>query len=405
MSLMPVAEALQRLLGDAGALTDHEELPLDQAAGRVLAEDLTAARNQPPFPASAMDGYAVRAADTAAGAELAVIGESAAGHAFSDGLSGGQAVRIFTGAPVPEGADAILIQENAEALGGGRIRMLEPVETGRHIRPEGIDFKAGERVLEAGSVLDAGRLTAAAAMNLPMLKVLRRPRIALLATGDELVAPGAKPRADQIIASNSFGVAAIAREAGAEVVDLGIAADTTEALGAAIRKAQEAKADILVTLGGASVGDHDLVQDAMKAAGMTLDFWKIAMRPGKPLMSGRLGPMRILGLPGNPVSSLVCAHLFLKPLARRIAGLPEAGDAGKGILGRDLPENDRRQDYLRARISRDSEGRLVATPHERQDSSLMRLFAEADALVIRPPHAPPASAGEPCDIVFLRRPA
>lgn len=401
--LLPVETALERLLSDAEPISDVEQVPLHEALGRVLAQDLAAARTQPPFAASAMDGYAVRAADIAdVPAELTVIGQSAAGRGFSGEVGAGEAVRIFTGAPVPKGADTVLIQENAEVVDAARIRTLDATARGRHIREAGLDFREGEVLIPAGSQLDAGRLTLAAAMNHPTLPLRRRPIVAILATGDELVRPGETPGPDQIVASNTFGVAAMIRKAGGTVVDLGIAADRMEAITAAVGKAEAAGADILVTLGGASVGDHDLVQSALVSRGMELDFWKIAMRPGKPLMFGRLGERRVLGLPGNPVSTLVCAHLFLRPLVRLLAGLPPARSRRSAVLGSGMAENDGRQDYVRARLTRDDDGALVATPFERQDSSMMKVFALADCLIVRKPHAPPAKAGDACRIELLR---
>lgn len=403
MSLVPVEEALKRLLSGK-PLTDVETVSLHDAYGRVLGEDLVATRNQPPFPASAMDGYALRAADAdIAGRTLTVIGQSAAGHGFSGRLGAGETVRIFTGAPVPEGADAILIQENAEVPAEGTVRAVEPAEAGRHIRAEGIDFRKGETVLSRGTVFDAGALTLAAALNRAEVPLIRRPRVAVLATGDELVPPGNEPRAEQIIASSIYGVAAIAREVGAEVIDLGIAPDRMDALAAAIETARGHSADILVTLGGASVGDHDLVQAALKEAGMKLDFWKIAMRPGKPLMSGHLGEMQVLGMPGNPVSTLVCGHLFLEPLVAHLGGRPAPSRLATAVLARDLPANDQRQDYVRTRLSRRADGEIVADPFDRQDSSMMRIFATADGLIVRPPHAPAAKAGERAQIMLLKR--
>ena len=334
MALLPVEDALGRLLSDVSALTDTVTVPLREADGRVLACDLVAKRTQPPFPASAMDGYAVRHADIATvPSELTVIGQSAAGHGFSGEVGKGEAVRIFTGAPLAAGADTVVIQENVERLSQTRIRVVEAAGPGRHIRGAGLDFDEGEKLLEAGDRLDAGRLMLAAAMNHATLPVRRRPLVGILATGDELVAPGEEPGPDQIIASNTFGVAAIVEEAGGEVLDLGIAADRRETIQAAVDAAEREEVDVLVTLGGASVGDHDLVQEALTGRGMVLDFWKIAMRPGKPLMFGRLGTRRVLGLPGNPVSSMVCAHLFLRPLVaapRR----PPSGRAGRRCRSR-----------------------------------------------------------------------
>ncbi|HET7411521.1 MAG TPA: gephyrin-like molybdotransferase Glp, partial [Pararhizobium sp.] len=374
MALLPVEDALARLLNDATPVAETEMIPLSLARGRVLGRDLAAKRTQPPFSASAMDGYAVRAADiTAIPAELTVIGQSAAGHGFSGSVGEGRAVRIFTGAPLPEGADTVVIQENVERLEGERIRIVEATAKGRHIRAEGLDFSESQRLLHAGERLDAGRLMLAAAMNHPLLPVLRQPVVALLATGDELVPPGGDPEPDQIIASNSYGVAAVVEEAGGRVVDLGIAGDSLAAIQTAVEEAGEA--DILVTLGGASVGDHDLVQAALTALGLTLDFWKIAMRPGKPLMFGRLGSRRVLGLPGNPVSTLVCAHLFLRPLVARLAGRAEPETARRAVLGSPVAANDGRQDHLRARLTRRDDGQWIATPFEKQDSSMVRTFA------------------------------
>jgi len=311
-------------------------------------------------------------------------------------------VRIFTGAPVPLGADTVIIQEDTERLPGNRIRTKFVPGKGRHIRTAGQDFIAGEAALSAGDVLDAGRLTLAAGMNHASLPVFKRPRIVILATGDELVAPGNKPGDDQIIASNSFGVAAIARDNGAEVIDLGIVYDDRDAISAEVRRAQDADVDVIVTLGGASVGDHDLVQSTLIACGMTLDFWRIAMRPGKPLMVGQLGTATVLGLPGNPVSSLVCALLFLEPLTRKLARLPLRDRITTARLASPLPGNDVRQDYVRARLTRDSDGTLVAHPFSRQDSSMMKVFAQSDCLIVRPPHATEAPAGTTCDILRLR---
>ncbi len=402
MSLTPVAEALAAILS-AARPTAPETVALTQAAGRTLAADISARRTQPPFAVSAMDGYAARAADIAtAPATLALIGESAAGHGFHGVVRAGECVRIFTGAPLPAGADTILIQENASAAGAViTARQSEP--PGRHVRRAGIDFSSGDILLKAGARLTARDLALAAAMDHPALTVHRRPRVAVLATGDELVLPGAGPGADQITASNSFAIAAMAGAAGGEVIDLGIAADDRGALDAAIAQAVTRQADILVTLGGASVGDHDLVQQALVKRGMRLGFWKIAMRPGKPLMFGALGPMLALGLPGNPVSSIVCAALFLEPLIRALLGDPQAGAdrSEPARLGIDLATNDQRQDYLRAALSRDADGGLIATPFARQDSSLLADLARADALLIRAPFAAALAAGQPVRVLRL----
>jgi molybdopterin molybdotransferase len=401
--LLPVDDATRRLLEPAVPVTDSETLPLAECDGRVLSADLAARLTQPPFDASAMDGYALRSVDASEiGSVLTVIGQAAAGHAFTGTLDEGEAVRIFTGAPVPEGADTILIQEDAEVLEGGNIRTTFEVTAGRHIRPRGQDFAQGETVLQAGRELGFTDLTLAAAMNHATLAVYRRPRIAILATGDELLPPGSTPNPAQIIASNTFGVAALARQAGADILDLGIIADDDTLIRAAIGKAVAARVDVLVTLGGASVGDHDLVQAALKAEGMQLDFWRIAMRPGKPLMVGAIGAMQVLGLPGNPVASLVCSLLFLEPLIRRIGRRAPLQRTATVRTATPLKANDHRQDYLRARLRIDDNGDSVAEAYAKQDSSMMNILAHSDVLIIRPPHAPEAPAGTECPVIKLR---
>lgn len=402
-NLLPVSEALSRLLDRAKPVTQTEMVSLDQATGRVLGADIEARLTQPPFNASAMDGYALAAADAPKiGSELVVIGTASAGHAFSGAVGEGEAVRIFTGAPVPAGADTILIQEDAEKLEGNRIRTQFEVMTGRHIRPQGQDFEEGETVLHTGTQLDYTHVTVAAAMNHPQLPVFCRPRVAVLATGDELVPPGSELKPSQIIASNTFGIASLIREAGAQVLDLGIIPDNQAQIEAAIGKAIEARVDVLVTLGGASVGDHDLVQASLKAKGMELDFWRIAMRPGKPLMVGSLGSMQVLGLPGNPVASLVCGTLFLEPLLCKLSQCRAPKRTSQARTAKALAGNDQRQDYLRAKLYADSAGNLIAEPFEKQDSSMMKIFAHSDCLIVRPPHAPPLPEGAPCPIILLR---
>ncbi len=403
MTLLPVAEAKARLLSKAQPVEETEVLSLEQAGGRVLAEPLAARLTQPPFDASAMDGYALRTDDVPdTGAELSVIGTAAAGHPYAGRVGEGEAVRIFTGAPVPDGADTVVIQEDVQQIQDNRIRTNAVITAGRHIRPRGQDFIQGETVLDGGIVLDFSHLTVAAAMNHPSLPVFRQPKIAVLATGDELLPPGSTPAAGQIIASNTFGVAALIRDNGGEVLDLGIVGDSHEAIRHAIDIARRSQVDVLVTLGGASVGDHDLVQSSLKAAGMELDFWRIAMRPGKPLMVGKLDRMQVLGLPGNPVASLVCSLLFLEPLVRKLARLPERMREAYAVAADDLPANDKRQDYLRATLVRDPEGNLRAQAFQKQDSSMMKIFARSDALIIRPPHAPLLAAGAPCPVLLLR---
>ena len=397
MSLLPVEEALARLLAGVEPV-EAEEVSLFDASGRVLAQDVAATRDQPPFPASAMDGYAVRSADAAEpGARLKLIGQSRAGARYVGTLEPGTAVRIFTGAPVPDGADAILIQEDAAAE-GDTIVVREAVRPGQFVRPAGLDYRAGEVLLRAGRRLDPRALALAASMNRHRLTVRRRPHVALLATGDELVPPGAEPGADQIVSSNAVGVGALVAEAGGDAIDLGIARDRVDHLVAAVDKARGA--DVLVVIGGASVGEHDLVQEALSACGMELDFWRIAMRPGKPLMVGRLGAMRVLGLPGNPVSAIVCGLVFLKPLVMALVGQPPETAPEAARLGAAMAANDRRQDYVRARLAL-RDGGLTAIPFDRQDSSMLATLATADALIVRPPHAPPAPEGAEVPILRL----
>jgi molybdopterin molybdotransferase len=401
MSLISVDEALARLL-DGVAPLDAETVSLDAANGRILAADLAATRTQPPFPASAMDGYAVRAEDIASvPATLRVIGEAPAGHGFAGTLGPGEAVRIFTGAPVPDGADTILVQENA-TRDGDTVTAQESAGKGRFVRPAGLDFAKGEVLLRAGERLGFRELALAAAMNHAQLPVRRRPKVAILATGDELVEPGTEPGPDQIIASNHAGVAALVADCGGEPLQLGIAPDERAAIAQRIAAARTAGADVLVTLGGASVGDHDLVQEMLGAAGMDLAFWRIAMRPGKPLMAGRIDGMRVLGLPGNPVSSLVCSLLFLRPLIETLLGRPATRrDRERLPLARDIGGNDRREDYLRAAILRAEDGSETVQPFDRQDSSMLATLARADALVVRPPHAGPLAAGARVPVLRL----
>jgi molybdopterin molybdotransferase len=398
---MPVADALAAVLSGADALPE-EMAALDTAYKRTLARDLAALRTQPPQAMSAMDGYAVRAADAArAGARLKVIGEIAAGRPFDRIVGPGEAARIFTGGVIPDGADAVIIQEDTVVEGGG-ITVTEAAVAGRHIRRAGVDFRQGDVLLKAGYELSDRDLSLAASMNYPLLPVRRRPKVALLATGDELVMPGETPGPGQIVYSNGYALRALARAEGADVIDLGIAADTLSATTSGIRRARDAGADILITTGGASVGDHDLVKRALDAEGVAMAFWRIAMRPGKPLMHGRLGAMRVIGLPGNPVSSYVCAFLFLVPLIRKLCGRLTIHHATESaLLGRDIAANDQREDYLRARLATRNDGALIATTVDHQDSSLLGNLAAAQALLIRPPFAPAAKAGAVCSILRL----
>ena len=400
MPLMPVAEALRQVLAGAEPLTT-ESVALDEAFGRVLAGDLAARRTQPPNDVSAMDGYAVRAEDTASEpASLTIIGEVAAGHPFEGKVGPGEAARIFTGGVVPDGADCVVVQEVTERE-GGRVVIKRSGIKGKNIRRKGIDFGAGQVLLNRGRRLDDRDLMLAASMNHPQLDLHRRPKVAIVGTGDELVMPGTDPKPGEIVYSNGFALTALARGEGAEARDFGIARDNLDDIGAYIRRARDWGADILVTTGGASVGEHDLVQKALKAEGLDLSFWRVALRPGRPMMHGRLGRLQVLGLPGNPVSSYVCSVLFLVPLIRKLSGRSDLERARETArLGRDLPENDEREDYLRATLAFGPDG-PVATPVSSQDSSLMAHLSRAGCLVIRPPHAPAAAAGSPCIILKL----
>jgi molybdopterin molybdotransferase len=401
VALMPVADALAAILAGAEPLGE-EMVVLEQAYHRVLARDIAARRTQPPQAMSAMDGYAVRAADAAkVNAKLKVIGEVAAGRPFDRAIGEGEAARIFTGGVIPEGADAVVIQEDTIA-DGQIITITEAAAKGRHIRPAGVDFREGDVLLSGGGRLSERDLSLAASMNYPDLPVRRRPRVALLATGDELVMPGSTPGPGQIVYSNGYALRALARAEGAETIDLGVAADTRESTTAGIRRARDLGADILLTTGGASVGDHDLVKASLEAENVNMAFWKIAMRPGKPMMHGRLGPMRVIGVPGNPVSSYVCAFLFVVPLIRALSGRKVIHWARESaLLGRDLAANDVREDYLRARLEERDDGSLIATPVNHQDSSLLANLAAAHALLVRAPFAEAAKAGSVCEILRL----
>ncbi|OLB70260.1 MAG: molybdopterin molybdenumtransferase MoeA [Alphaproteobacteria bacterium 13_2_20CM_2_64_7] len=401
MALMPVAEALARVLADAEPLA-AEAVPLAQAHGRVLAADVAALRTQPPADVSAMDGYAVRAVDVAkAPVKLKLVGEVAAGHPFRGTVGAGEAARIFTGGVLPPGTDTIVIQENTVSEGDAVVVTVASGK-GKHVRVEGLDFKRGAVLLSKGRRLSDRDLALAAAMNHPTVPVHRCPKVALLATGDELVMPGGTPGFGQIVYSNGYATMALARREGCEVVDLGIVPDRLAETAAGVRRAREVGTDILVTSGGASIGDYDLVREALAAEGLALSFWKVALRPGRPMMHGRLGPMHVLGLPGNPVSAYVCAVLFLLPLIRQLAGRSDVAPApDTARLGRDLPANDERADYLRAVLTTGSDGIAVATPAPVQDSSMLMPLARADCLLIREPFAPAAKAGDRCSIIRL----
>jgi molybdopterin molybdotransferase len=401
VALMPVAEALARVLAGAEPLP-AEATSLADAYGCVLAADVAALRTQPPADVSAMDGYAVRSEDVArVPARLKVIGEVAAGHPFEGSVGAGEAARIFTGGVLPPGADTIVIQEHTTRE-DDIVVVAKSVGEGRHVRVEGLDFERGSVLLAKGRRLSDRDLALAAAMNHARVPVHRRPRLAVLATGDELVMPGSTPGFGEIVYSNGYATMALARREGCEVVDLGIVPDRLAETMAAVRRGRDLGVDILVTSGGASVGDYDLVQRALAAEGLALSFWKVALRPGRPMMHGRLGSMHVLGLPGNPVSAYVCAVLFLVPLIRRLAGRGDVEPALETArLGCALPVNDERADYLRATLAHGADGLVVATPAPVQDSSMLAPLAAADCLLVRAPHAPAAAAGDLCSIIRL----
>jgi len=396
--MISVEEARQRILAGSRP-TPAEVVALADAWGRVTATPVVARLTQPPADVSAMDGYALRAEDGIEGAVLHVIGDAPAGHPFSGSVGRGEAVRIFTGSIVPTGADAILLQEDATRT-GETVRVNETVKANRHIRRTGQDFAAGDTVVPAGRRLTARDVGLAAAANHPWLTVHQRPRIAVLATGDEIALPGEPLPSGGIVSSNSHALAALVRAAGGEPMVLPVARDDRSAIAAVADAA--ASADMLLTTGGASVGDHDLVVEGLTSRGMEVDFWKIAMRPGRPLVFGRLGPVPVIGLPGNPVSALVCAILFVLPALARMSGLPDERPAvSAAVLGTALAANDWRADHLRATLARGPAGELVATPFPVQDSAMLRRLALADALILRAPHAPPLPEGAPVEVIRL----
>ncbi|MCW5770913.1 MAG: molybdopterin molybdotransferase MoeA [Rhodospirillaceae bacterium] len=395
--MISVAEARARILAGV-APVGSEQVSIAEAGGRTLAADVVARVTQPPAPVSAMDGYAVRHADIAAvPATLRIVGTAPAGRPFAGTVGAGETVRIFTGASMPAGADTVVIQEDTEAQGEHvLIKAAEPL--GRWVRRAGLDFKAGDAPLQAGRVLTPRDVGLCAAMNVPWLTVRRKPRVAILATGDEIVQPGEPIGPGQIVSSNSWALAAFVRANGGDPLVIGIAPDETATLKTMAELARGA--DLLVTSGGASVGDHDLVQSALGEIGLTLDFWKIAMRPGKPLMFGRFGVTPLLGLPGNPVSTMVCSLLFLGPLLAAFLGHGETAPRRLAArLGAALKANDRREDYLRATLARGKDGTLVATPFTAQDSSMMATLAQADGLILRAPEAPAAAVGDTVEVV------
>ena len=396
--MISVEEARGRILADL-APTAAEIVPLAAAWGRVSAAPVAARLTQPPQDVSAMDGYALKAADGSLGAVLDVVGSAPAGHPWDGTLGTGQALRLFTGSFVPAGADSILLQEDATRA-DALVTVNEAVVAGRHIRRAGQDFARGDVLVPRGKRLTARDIGLIAAGNHPWVAVHRAPRVAILATGDEIALPGEPIPPGGIVSSNSHALAALVRAAGGEAVVLPIAADDRASIAAAADGAKTC--DIMVTTGGASVGEHDLIQEALGTRGLIIDFWKIAMRPGKPLIHGRLGDVPLLGLPGNPVSSLITAILFLVPALAVLSGLPAAPPPlSQAKLGADLPANDHRADHLRARLTLDADGTPVVTAFGRQDSAMLRVLAESDALILRPPHAPAAAAGAIVPIVRL----
>jgi molybdopterin molybdotransferase len=391
VALLPVETALERILNGVKPLPT-ENVSLRDAYGRVTSKPVIAKRDQPPFDASAMDGYAVRSSDIEhAPVELRLIGTSAAGHCFKGKLSKGEAVRILTGAPLPSGADTVVIQENTQNL-VDTIRILQSASRGRNVRLQGLDFSRNAELVPSSTQLNARDIGLIAAGGHASVKLRRKPQVSLLTTGDELVMPGVKPRSDQIVSSNSFALDLMLQAMGAQVRSFGIVKDTLKETEKAIRSGLGS--DLLITTGGASVGDHDFVQKALQNCGVKIDFWKIALRPGKPLMFGTKGRTRIIGLPGNPVSALVCARIFVKPLINAMLGLPTAEQLEHATLEAPMPENDNRKDYVRATLSMDTAGSLRVKPSGMQDSSMQRTLRDADCLIIREPHAKAASVGE-----------
>jgi molybdopterin molybdotransferase len=394
--MISVDAAVQRITGSFKPLAS-ERVGVAAAAGRVLAEDVTAATDQPPAPMSAMDGYAVRARDAHAGAELAIVGDAPAGRPYGKTVGTGEAVRIFTGGVVPDGADAVVIQEDTETK-DARVIVKEAPRDGENVRARGLDFHAGDVLLPRGRRLSARDVALLAAADKPAVLVTKRPRVAIVATGDELSRPGEARKPGGIVASSTYALQAMVEAWGGDAVDVGILSDRPEAFAALPDATKDA--DLIVTLGGASVGDHDLVQSALQPHGFTLDFWKIAMRPGKPLIFGRLKTTPLIGLPGNPVSAMVCAMLFLKPTIAALLGMPYAPAIAKARLTAPLKANGKRQDYIRARVLR-RDGVLVAEPFALQDSSMQKIFAAADGLIVRAVDAPAAQAGDEADVLLL----
>ena len=396
--MISVDEARSKILSSFKPLPP-EDVSLDKALGRVLAQDVIARRTQPPFAVSAMDGYAIRSNDLdKIPKSLKQVGKVAAGDSFDGVVRRNQTVRIFTGAPLPKGTDTIIIQENTEAT-PEQITVKADAVPGQYVRKMGLDFTEGEMGLHSGTLLSARDVSLAAAMNYPWLSVHRRPRIAILATGDEIVRPGDPIKKNQIVSSNALALQAFVEVCGGTAINLGISPDQTRVLREMTSGARGA--DLLVTTGGISVGEHDLVRKALKTKSLEIDFWRVAMRPGKPVMFGKLGAVPILGLPGNPVSSMVCALVFLLPVMRRLLGLAEQHNTNLqgAFLTSPLPANDKREDYLRATIEYKEDGTVWARPFKRQDSSMLSLLAKAQCLIIRAPHAPRAEPGQTVQVM------
>jgi len=394
--MISVDEAVARITRGFATLPS-EAVPVAEAAGRVLAEDAVAKLDQPPAPMSAMDGYAVRCVDARLGAELSVIGDAPAGRPFAGTVGAGQAVRIFTGGVVPDGADAVVLQEDTDVK-GARVVIKEAPRPDENVRRRALDFRAGEILLTSGHRLSPRDVALLAAADLPQIPVTRKPRVAIVATGDELSRPGEPRKEGGIVASSTYALQAMVRNWGGAAFDLGILPDRPEAF--AGLPAATKDADLIVTQGGASVGDHDLVQSALKPHGFSLDFWRIAMRPGKPLIFGHLRDTPFIGLPGNPVSAMVCAVLFIQPAIAAMLGMAYEPPIARARLTSPLKANGRRQDYVRARVTRRG-GVLTAEPFTLQDSSMQKVFAEADGLIIRRVDVPPAGAGDEVDVLLL----
>lgn len=400
MTALTVEQALAKILADV-TVTLTETVGIEDALGRILASPLAATLTQPPFDASAMDGYAVHAADVAAlPITLQVTGEAAAGHPFAGTVARGDAVRIFTGAPLPSGLDAVVIQENCDRSGSGAcVTVREGSPDPSHVRRRGSDFKTGDVLLNAGRPLGAREISLAASMGHGTVPVHVRPRVAIIATGDELVLPGETPGPGQIVCSNHLGVRAMCQRAGARADFLGIARDTLDSLNAHLDRAH--RYDIVITIGGASVGDHDLVAPVLKARGGMLSFWKIAMRPGKPLMCGQLGVQRLIGLPGNPVSSLICARLFVVPLIQAMLGVTDDQGVQHAITTAPIEANGARAHYVRATLATRADGTKIITPARSQDSALLSVLADSNCLIVRPIGAAAVAPGAPVPVLML----